>query len=187
MTDALTQADIETLGFLESPVPQLVLSYRRILAVNRATCDLFGYTGMNMVGASVRQMYSSLADYSAIGARCEKWFETHRTYEDQRFMQRANGDIFWVRARGVTLSPEDPFRLTVWSFDPAVERTARTGALSPREEEIANYIVNGWTSKRIAQALNISHRTVEVHRAKLMRKLGASNTAELVSRIVVAE
>ncbi|HZH56409.1 MAG TPA: LuxR C-terminal-related transcriptional regulator, partial [Burkholderiaceae bacterium] len=54
-----------------------------------------------------------------------------------------------------------------------------------REKEISGFIVNGMTCKETAQALGISHRTVEVHRARVMKKLGAKNTAELVSKIVL--
>jgi DNA-binding CsgD family transcriptional regulator len=46
-------------------------------------------------------------------------------------------------------------------------------------------VVNGLTCKEVARKLGISHRTVEVHRARLMKKLQARNSAELVSRIIV--
>jgi FixJ family two-component response regulator len=52
--------------------------------------------------------------------------------------------------------------------------------LSKREREIMKLIVAGHTSKEIAQYFAISHRTVEVHRAHVMRKTGASSIPELV-------
>jgi RNA polymerase sigma factor (sigma-70 family) len=57
--------------------------------------------------------------------------------------------------------------------------------LTPREREISAHVVNGLTCKEVARKLGISHRTVEVHRARLMKKLQARNSAELVSRIIV--
>ncbi|MNP54372.1 Tetrathionate response regulatory protein TtrR [compost metagenome] len=57
--------------------------------------------------------------------------------------------------------------------------------LTPREREISAHIVNGLTCKEIGRKLDISHRTVEVHRARLMKKLQAKNSAELVSKIIV--
>lgn len=42
----------------------------------------------------------------------------------------------------------------------------------------------GKTSKEIARALGISHRTVEVYRARLMRKYKAATTADLVHKLV---
>ncbi|HMG47174.1 MAG TPA: MEDS domain-containing protein [Allosphingosinicella sp.] len=52
--------------------------------------------------------------------------------------------------------------------------------LSPRERETLAQIVNGASSKEAARALGISPRTVEFHRANIMRKLGAANFAELL-------
>jgi two-component system response regulator FixJ len=52
--------------------------------------------------------------------------------------------------------------------------------LSPREREVMALAVSGLTSKQIAQQLDISPRTVEVHRSHVMNKMGAGNLAELV-------
>ena len=51
--------------------------------------------------------------------------------------------------------------------------------LSEREREVMMLVVAGHTSKEIAQSLNISYRTVEIHRAHVMHKTGASNLLEL--------
>jgi two-component system response regulator FixJ len=53
-------------------------------------------------------------------------------------------------------------------------------ALSPREQDVLRWVVAGRANKVIAQDLGISPRTVEVHRANLMRKLGATSLSELV-------
>ena len=45
-------------------------------------------------------------------------------------------------------------------------------SLSPREREIMDLLVDGLASKQIAQNLNISHKTVEIHRAHIRKKLG---------------
>jgi two-component system response regulator FixJ len=69
--------------------------------------------------------------------------------------------------------------------------TARTWAseriagLSAREQDVLRWVVAGKANKVIAYGLGISPRTVEVHRANLMRKLDAANLSELV-RIVLA-
>ena len=46
--------------------------------------------------------------------------------------------------------------------------------------------MNGQTSKQIGQTMGISPRTVEVHRAAVMRKPGVRNVAELVARTIDA-
>ncbi|MDO8990974.1 MAG: response regulator [Sideroxyarcus sp.] len=57
--------------------------------------------------------------------------------------------------------------------------TARLAALTEREREVMSLAVEGKTSKEIAQQLNISYRTVEIHRAHVMQKTGATNMLEL--------
>lgn len=51
--------------------------------------------------------------------------------------------------------------------------------LSPREQEVLKRVATGLSSKEIGAALNISPRTVETHRASLMRKLDLHSVAEL--------
>jgi FixJ family two-component response regulator len=56
---------------------------------------------------------------------------------------------------------------------------ARLATLTEREREVMALAVAGQTSKEIAQRLAISYRTVEIHRAHVMQKTGASNLLEL--------
>lgn len=56
--------------------------------------------------------------------------------------------------------------------------------LTPREKEILRLIVKSHTNKEIARILNISYRTVDAHRASIMRKMYANNTATLVANVV---
>jgi FixJ family two-component response regulator len=57
-------------------------------------------------------------------------------------------------------------------------------ALTPREREVLGRIANGASNKEAGRTLGISPRTIEVHRARIMEKLGAKNAADLV-RIVL--
>jgi FixJ family two-component response regulator len=58
--------------------------------------------------------------------------------------------------------------------------------LTDRESEIVDAIVAGSSSKQIAEALAVSQRTVEAHRANVLQKLGIANTASLVRLAVLA-
>lgn len=62
----------------------------------------------------------------------------------------------------------------------AVLRGKRSAALTPRELEVLQMIVEGKSNKEIAAALNLSANTVAVHRANMMDALGMHKTAELV-------
>lgn len=58
--------------------------------------------------------------------------------------------------------------------------------LTKREKEVLNLISNGRSNKEAGRELGISPRTVEVHRAHVMEKLGARNTAELMKIILTS-
>ena len=59
-------------------------------------------------------------------------------------------------------------------------RSARRSLLTPKERQIAELVVAGKSSPRIAEELEISVRTVENHRARLMEKLDVASAVELV-------
>jgi two-component system response regulator FixJ len=63
---------------------------------------------------------------------------------------------------------------------------ARLALLTPREREVLDHLVLGSPHKVIAHALNISPRTIEVHRARIMQKLEARNLAHLVEMMLTS-
>jgi DNA-binding NarL/FixJ family response regulator len=54
------------------------------------------------------------------------------------------------------------------------------GALTPREREVFHLVTEGKTTKEIAGILDVSVKTADNHRARVLEKLGVRNTAELV-------
>jgi FixJ family two-component response regulator len=67
------------------------------------------------------------------------------------------------------------------------EVSRRLEQLTGREREVLDLIVAGRLNKQIADALGISIKTVEVHRARVMEKMGVASLAELVQQVLVAE
>lgn len=72
--------------------------------------------------------------------------------------------------RDLSVQPQEPGRQFA---------SPRLSALTEREREIMMLTVKGRTSKEIARQLEISYRTVESHRAHILRKTGAANLIEL--------
>lgn len=62
----------------------------------------------------------------------------------------------------------------------ALSSSARLATLSTRERQVLEHLVEGDTNKHIGLCLGISPRTVEIHRANLMNKLGARSLSSLV-------
>jgi DNA-binding CsgD family transcriptional regulator len=82
---------------------------------------------------------------------------------------------WWTRSGGPEGGADDP-----------VEAASIDALLTPREREVLRHISEGCSNKRGAVRMKIASRTFESHRARVMRKLGAKNGADLV-RIVLGE
>jgi len=68
----------------------------------------------------------------------------------------------------------------VVAFSGVTDRKAALEQLTPREHQVLQYLGRGLTNKEVAQRLGLSHRTVEDHRARIMKKLDVKSLAELV-------
>lgn len=69
---------------------------------------------------------------------------------------------------------------TEWDSGMMLDTEACTDTLTPREREVMELLMEGLANKLIADQLEISIRTVEVHRARVFAKLGVRNAVELV-------
>jgi two-component system CheB/CheR fusion protein len=68
----------------------------------------------------------------------------------------------------------------------AAAAAMRVAGLTRREREVMDYVVAGHANKEIAARLGIAQRTVETHRAKVMKKMGAASLSELVRLVTRA-
>jgi FixJ family two-component response regulator len=64
---------------------------------------------------------------------------------------------------------------------------ARLASLTPREREVLDLLTVGKANKMMAQDLGLSQRTVEIHRAHVMEKMGAKSVAQLVRMVMDLE
>ena len=65
-------------------------------------------------------------------------------------------------------------------FPKEIKSSSCFDSLTPRECDVMRNIVKGLSNKKIATTLNISPRTVEIHRARVMEKMEANSVASLV-------
>jgi len=56
----------------------------------------------------------------------------------------------------------------------------RFETLTPREQEVLKQVAEGLSNRQIADSLNLSRKTVEVHRAKVMQKMEAETLSQLI-------
>ena len=63
---------------------------------------------------------------------------------------------------------------------------SRYEQLTPREREVMALVVNGHSNKEVARVLEISHRTVEIHRRRVMRKMDAGSVSDLMGSAMAA-
>jgi PAS domain S-box-containing protein len=169
--------------FQLASVGMCVSRQRIIYAANDALASIFGYTRGELAGQSLELLYPSVDEFERIGNRVAAGLANGGVYSDERIMRRADGELFWCHVSGRALAARNPHAVGVWSFEDLSSRRPVQVGMTPREREVAALLLEGKTSKRIARQIDLSHRTVEMHRANLMRKFGAATSPELVHKL----
>ncbi|MBC3931407.1 LuxR C-terminal-related transcriptional regulator [Undibacterium curvum] len=175
--------DFETI-FQLAPIGMCVSQNRVIHACNDALAEMFGYTKQELIGASFQILYPSSDEFERTGARITPIINAKGCYSDERIMKRANQDLFWCHVSGRGLQKDHPHAAGIWTFEDLSAKRSVSAELTPREREIAALLVEGKTSKLIARQIELSPRTVEMHRAKLMKKFSAATSSELVHKLL---
>ncbi|MBS0395265.1 MAG: response regulator transcription factor [Proteobacteria bacterium] len=97
-----------------------------------------------------------------------------KPFRDQDLIDRINQALEKDRDNRAGLKERDAIR-------------RRMQQLTPREREVLDLVTQGKANKVIAGDLNVSQRTVEIHRARVMEKMGASSLAHLVRMVIEAD
>jgi PAS domain S-box-containing protein len=176
------------LAFDLAPLGMALSRDRIMVDCNQALCEMFGMDRDQLVGQSFQILYPSADEFERMGQRIVPLLRSGSTYADDRIMKRVggrhSGETFWCHVTGRALDPKSPHSAGIWSFEDLSSHRPVTAELTPREREVAALLMDGLTSKEIGKALSISHRTVEIHRARLMRKYQAHSTPDLVHRLL---
>lgn len=176
------------LAFDLAPIGLVLSRNRTMVNCNQRVCEMFGAAREQLVGQSFQILYPSADEYERTGARIAPLLNRNGTYADDRIMKRVDGrfkgETFWCHVTGRALNREAPHEAGIWSFEDLSSRRPVKAELTAREREVAAHVMAGLTAKEIGKVLAISHRTVEIYRARLMRKYKASTAADLVHKLL---
>ena len=186
MTPALA-LDYRT-AFELAPIGLVLSRQRLMIDCNEALLAMFGAEREQLIGQSFEVLYPTHDEFQRTGERIVASLDARGRYADDRVMKRVNvaqgGELFWCHVSGRALDPREPHAAGIWAFEDLSSRRVLKVDFTAREREIAALLIEGLTSKLIGKRLAISPRTVDVYRARLMRKTGAATTPELVNKLL---
>ncbi len=174
-------------AFDQAPIGLVLSRHRLMIDCNQELLQMFGAERDQIVGQSFEVLYPTADEFQRTGQRIAASLDAHGRYADERVMKRLGrhgSDLFWCHVSGRALDPLQPHAAGIWTFEDLSARRVLKVEFTAREREVAAQLVEGATSKQIGRRLAISPRTVDVYRARLMRKFGAATTAELVNRLL---
>jgi DNA-binding CsgD family transcriptional regulator len=123
----------------------------------------------------------ALCTYSLQASRAVDVLDVTRAH--QFTIARRNGEWEFLATPELTQARQEIDRLKR-ALDTLSKPFLGNPTLTPRERAALAQIVRGATSKEAARTLRISPRTVEFHRANVMRKLGAKNIVDLMRKVL---
>ncbi len=173
---------LSDMAFELAPVGIVLTEDRVIRACNTTFATIFGYEKQELIGQSFRMLYASNEEFEQMRDIGLRTLREGKPYSDERIMPRKDGSLFWCRVRAHSPTPDDPLRRTILSYADISGHRPYV-SLSVRERQIITQLSNGRTSKEIARQIDISPRTVEFYRSRLLKKFKVSNVTELLAHL----
>lgn len=199
--DALCSSGIRLIRVVtDSPIPSVISDPRLpdnpIVACNVPFCTLTGYPAEEVLGRNCRFL-SGPATEPWLTEEIRRGVREHRPVFVEILNYKRNGQPF---RNAVLVTPvydeEDELLYFLGSqveidanaASPSSMRRIRAAemvkALSPRQGQVLELVARGLLNKQVAAKLDLAEKTVKMHRAILMDRLGVHNTADLI-RIAV--
>ena len=179
-------------AFELAPVGLVLSRQRQMIDCNQELLTMFGAQREQIIGQSFEVLYPTADEFERTGQRIAAQLDSSGRYADERVMKRLSGQhngepgsaLFWCHVSGRALDPAQPHAAGIWVFEDLSSKRVLSVDLTPREREVAALLIQGLTSKLVGRQLGISPRTVDVYRARLMRKTDAATTTELVHKLL---
>jgi PAS domain S-box-containing protein len=186
----------------DSPIPSVISDPRLpdnpIVACNQPFCDLTGYPADEVIGRNCRFL-SGPATEPWLSEEIRRGVREHKPVLVEILNYKRNGQPF---RNAVLVAPlyDEEDRLLYFlgsqveidtnAAPPTSMRRIRAAemvkALSPRQGQVLKFVAQGLLNKQIAAELGLAEKTVKMHRAILMDRLGLTTTADLIRLAVEA-
>ncbi|MEG3175441.1 LuxR C-terminal-related transcriptional regulator [Sphingomonas sp. RB3P16] len=201
-TDFLPSRDRHLRLVADSPIPSVISDPRLpdnpIVACNDAFCELTGYPVEDVVGRNCRFL-SGPATEPWLTEEIRRGVREHRPVLVEILNYKRNGQPFRNAVLVAPIYDENDALLYFLGSQIEIDTAAATPssmrriraaemvkALSPRQGQVLKLVANGLLNKQIAAELNLSEKTVKMHRAILMSRLELNTTADLIRLAVEA-
>ena len=186
----------------DSPIASVISDPRLpdnpIVACNSAFCELTGYSLGEVLGRNCRFL-SGPGTEPWLSEEIKRGVREHRPVLVEILNYKRNGQPFRNAVLVAPIYDEHDKLLYFLGTQVEIDADASTStsmrriraaemvkALSPRQGQVLKYVANGLLNKQIAGELGLAEKTVKMHRAILMDRLGLHTTADLIRLAVEA-
>ena len=186
----------------DSPIASVISDPRLpdnpIVACNSAFCELTGYSLGEVLGRNCRFL-SGPGTEPWLSEEIKRGVREHRPVLVEILNYKRNGQPFRNAVLVAPIYDEHDKLLYFLGSQVEIDADASTStsmrriraaemvkALSPRQGQVLKYVANGLLNKQIAGELGLAEKTVKMHRAILMDRLGLHTTADLIRLAVEA-
>jgi PAS domain S-box-containing protein len=186
----------------DSPIPSVMSNPRLpdnpIIACNTPFCELTGYSEIEVIGRNCRFL-SGPGTEPWLSEEIRRGVLEHRPVLVEILNYKRNGQPFRNAVLVAPMYDGDDALLYFLGSQVEIDADAATPtsmrriraaemvkSLSPRQGEVLKLVANGLLNKQIAARLDLSEKTVKMHRAILMERLSLHTTADLIRLAVEA-
>ena len=186
----------------DSPIPSVISDPRRsdnpIIACNAPFCDLTGYPPDEVIGRNCRFL-AGPATEPWLTEEIKRGVREHRPVLVEILNYKRNGQPFRNAVLVAPIYDDDDALLYFLGSQVEIDiatsglsstRRLRAAemikALSPRQGQVLRLVASGLLNKQVAAHLDLAEKTVKMHRAILMERLGLHSTADLIRLAVEA-